>query len=185
MKTVILIAAAMGLAGGMAQAADAPAPGAAEARDAAAVMTAVTSVCLPILQGQPVAAIAKAQGLKKTRDGWMLPIEAKRHIDLDLPGGSNPHVCAATVVHTPGDGAATVAALAAWAAAQVPPLNIIKDKEQAQSGTYLVTASSWSGGIAAGGVALSYAEQKLAGGKPVAGTLDQATLAIVFTPAAP
>lgn len=147
-----------------------------------AVMTTVKDVCLPLLKGAQIASVAKTAGLKNGRDGWVLPIAGKRRIEIEPPDGPNPHVCSATVIHAPGADDQIVKALTGWAASQTPGLQPVKSAEKATGPLYQLTTSSWSGKTADGVLGLSYSEDKTLDGKPVAGNLDQATLAISLTP---
>jgi len=158
------------------------APPAPDGKSPDAVMTTVKDVCLPLLKGTPIAAVAKTTGLKNGRDGWVLPIAGKRHIEIDPPDGPNPHVCSATVIHAPGEDDSILKALTGWVASQTPALQPIKSGEKATGALYQLTTSSWSGPTAGGVLGLSYSEDKTLDGKPVAGSLDQATLAISLTP---
>jgi hypothetical protein len=157
------------------------APGS-DGKDAAATLAVVKDICLPLLQGAKIDTVAKAAGLKNGRDGWVLPISGKRHIEVDPPGGSNPHVCAATVVHDPNAGLSIVTALGNWASSQTPALQPLKAQEKATGALYQLTTSSWSGKAAGGDLAVVYSEDKTLDGKPVAGGLDQASLTVGLTP---
>jgi hypothetical protein len=153
-----------------------------EDQDAAAVMTVARDICLPLLRGGKIEAVAKATGLKNGRDSWVLPISGRRRIEVDPPGGANPTVCTATIIHDPGSGPSILAALTAWSAMQTPPLSALKTEEKAKGSLYQLTTSVWEGQIAGGDLAVAYAEDKTLDGKPVAGTFDQATLSVGLTP---
>jgi len=150
--------------------------------DAAAVMTVARDICLPLLRGGKIETVAKTTGLRNGRDGWVLPISGKRRIEVDPPGGANPTVCTATIIHDPGAGPSILAALTAWSATQTPALQALKTEEKAKGSLYQLTTSVWEGQIAGGDLAVVYAEDKTLDGKPVAGNLDQATLSVGLTP---
>lgn len=153
-------------------------------KDAQAVLAAIKDVCLPILKGAKIEGLAKATGLRNSRDGWMLPIDGKRRVAIDPPGGANPNLCTGTVVHDPNAGASILAALVGWAAAQTPPLPPVKVEEKATGALYQLTTSSWEGKLDGADAALVYSEDKTLEGRPVAGKLDQSTFALALTPAA-
>lgn len=155
-----------------------------DGKDAIASMTVLTEVCLPLLQGAPMDSVVKAAGLKKSRDGWGLTIAGQRRIEIDTPGGSNPHNCSATIIHDPAASDGILSALSDWAGKQTPPLQQIKKQEKATGALYLLTTSSWVGQTAKGDLALAYSEDKTLNGQPVAGALDQAYMTVSLTPAA-
>lgn len=155
-----------------------------DGKGAAAALAVVRDICLPVLKGAKIEAVAKSTGLRNGRDGWVLPIAGKRHIEISPPGGSNPHVCAATVFHDPAAGPSILAALRQWAGARSPPLQPTKTELAATGPLYRLTTSSWEGATDGGNLALVYSEDKTPDGKPVAGKLDQATLTLALTPAA-
>jgi len=157
---------------------------ASDGKGAAAALVVVRDICLPILKGAKIDTVAKTAGLKNRRDGWVLPIAGKRHIELSPPGGSNPHVCEATVIHDPDAGAAILSALRGWASSHSPPLQATKIEQVASGAIYRLTTSTWEGKTADGNLAVVYAEDKTPDGKPVAGNLDQATLTVALTPGA-
>jgi hypothetical protein len=152
---------------------------------AAAVMTVAKDVCLRLLQGGKIEVVAKTTGLKNGRESWVLPLGGKQRIEVSPPSGSNPHVCTATVFHDPDAAAPIIAALTDWAAAQTPPLLVVKAQEKSTGSLYQQTTSSWEGKIAGGDLGMIYAEDKTLAGKSVAGALDQATLMVGLTPSAP
>jgi hypothetical protein len=156
---------------------------AADGNDATAALSTVKDICLPLLKGASVAAVAKTTGLKGGRDDWFLPVSGKRRIEISPPGGANPHVCEATIIHDPTAGDAIVSALGAWAAMQAPALQQLKQQEKVTGALYQLTTSSWEGRTADGNLAVVYSENKTLQGKPVAGGLDQATLSVSLTPA--
>jgi hypothetical protein len=174
--TAVAIVACIGASPTSAQ----PAP---DGKGAAATLVVVRDVCLPMLMGAKIDTVAKSAGLKNRHDGWVLPIAGKRHIELSPPGGSNPHVCEATVIHDPGAGASILAALRQWASGHSPPLQAIKTEQVATGAIYRLTTSTWEGKTANGNLAVVYAEDKSPDGKPVAGDLDQSTLTVALTPA--
>ena len=155
-----------------------------DGKGAAAALAVVRDICLPVLKGAKIDAVAKTTGLKSRRDGWVLPIAGKRHIEISPPGGSNPHICEATVIHDPAAGAAILGALRQWASNHSPPLQPTKTELAVTGPLYRLTTSSWEGKTAEGDLAVVYAEDKSPDGKSVAGNLDQATLTVALTPAA-
>lgn len=155
-----------------------------DGKGAAAAVLVVREICLPLLTGAKIDTVAKTTGLKNRHDGWVLPIAGKRHIELSPPGGSNPQVCGATVIHDPSAGASILGALRQWASDHSPPLQATKTEQAATGPLYRLTISSWEGKTADGNLAVVYAEDKTPDGKPVAGNLDQATLSVALTPAA-
>lgn len=154
-----------------------------DGKGAAATLVVVRDICLPMLKGAPIEAVAKTTGLRNGRDGWVLPIAGKRHIEVSPPGGSNPHVCSATVIHDPGAGPSILSALREWVSSRSPPLQATKSELAATGPLYRLTTSAWEGSMEGGHLAMVYSEDKTPDGKPVAGNLDQATLTLALTPA--
>jgi hypothetical protein len=107
-----------------------------DGKGAAAALTVVKDVCLPLLAGAKIDDVAKTAGLKHGRDGWVLPIAGKRHIEIDPPGGANPHICSATIIHDPNAGGAILDAIAAWSMSQTPALKPLKAQEKVTGALY-------------------------------------------------
>ena len=116
--------------------------------------------------------------------GWVLPISGKRQIEIDPPGGYNPHVCSATIIRNPNVSGSTVDALAGWSSRQTPSLQPLKTREKATGALYQLITSSRVGKSTGGDLAAVYTEDKTLDGKPAAGKLDQASLSIGLTPPA-
>jgi hypothetical protein len=155
-----------------------------DGKGAAAALAVVRDICLPVLKGAKIEAVAKSTGLTDGRDGWVLPIAGKRHVEISPPDGANPHICAATVIHDPTAGPSILGVLRQWASSRSPPLQPRKTELAATGPLYHLTTSSWEGATDSGYLALVYSEDKTPDGKPVAGKLDQATLTVALTPAA-
>ncbi|MDB5459899.1 MAG: hypothetical protein JWO72_1640 [Caulobacteraceae bacterium] len=155
-----------------------------DGKGAAATLAVVKHVCMPLLTGAKIEDVAKTAGLRNGRDGWVLPIGGKRHIEIDPPGGANPHVCSATIIHDPNAGASIVDAITAWSGRQTPALQPLKTQEKVTGALYQLTTSSWIGKAAGGDLVVVYSEDKTLDGKPVAGNLDQASLTVGLTPSA-
>jgi hypothetical protein len=153
-----------------------------DGKGAAATLVAARDICLPVLEGAKIEAVAKTTGLRNRSDGWVLPIAGKRHIELSPPGGTNPHICEVTIIHQPGAGPAILDALRQWASSRSPPLQPTKTEQVATGAVYRLTTSTWEGNTAEGHLAVVYAEDKTLDGRPVAGNLDQATLTVALTP---
>jgi hypothetical protein len=166
-----LAAAAFPLAARAAPPAAKPAPPI--ATDAVA---ALTDVCLPVMHGADVHAVAQKGGFKDDDGDWVRQIDSQRRIDLDPPDIANPHQCTATVTTAPGDGAAVSAAVGAWASAQSPPLAVAVSDQSAGAG---LTASTWSAQTPAGTEAVVLTQQKARSGA----TAGQSTLLVSLTPA--
>ncbi len=154
-----------------------------DGKDAAAVLAVVKDVCMPLLKGAKIEALAKTTGLRNGRDGWVLQISGKRRIEVDPPGGANPTVCAATIIHDPAAGPDILNGLSAWVSSQSPALQPFKTQEKATGALYQLTTSAWTGQAQTGGMAVVYTEDKMLNGKAVAGDLDRATLTVSLTPA--
>jgi|GEM_PF-6712567 len=142
---------------------------------ASAAITALDRVCLPLIQGKPIKAVASAVGMKQTRGEWVMVIEGRQRVVVDPPGGANPTVCTVVITYAPGAETAMIAALDGWAAARTPPLQKDKVREEATGSRKL---SSWLGSTPDGNHTIVLAEQKTPTGGPIAAPLEQATLLV-------
>jgi hypothetical protein len=139
-------------------------------------------VCLPLVQGGRLKAIASAAGLRNEHGHWIHPIDRRQHIELATPDPTNPRLCSATIIHEVGAQSTIRQALDNWARSQTPPLQAIKSEVQAPGPLYLRTTSTWSGSGPNGVIGVVFAGEKTLKGKPVDGDLDQSELLESVTP---
>jgi hypothetical protein len=151
--------------------------------DAAATLSALQKVCLPLLRGADVKSVAASAGLKNQDGQWTLSVNGQTPIELEPPDYANPHVCIATITHPPGQNAAILQAVDNWAKSQTPPLQPQKVQQQTTSATHLYTISSWSGQTPQGteGVVLNDAQPLP--GQSAQGGQNETTLLVSVTPA--
>ncbi len=145
---------------------------------ATAVVTTVERICLPLIEGQPIKTVAAATGLKQARGEWVLQLEGKQRVTVAPPGGANPTVCSAVIIHAPGDQEPIVKALDAWAMGKTPAYSRDKVREDIKGAVALRKTSSWYAATPAGNTNIVFSEEKTLQGGPVAGPLDQATLMV-------
>ena len=151
-------------------------------RAAGAAVMVMRQVCLPLLQGARLDAIAPPVGFRLVHGDWVYPIDRNQRIELIPPDPTNPHLCSATIVHDVGAQPAIRQALDNWARSQTPPLKGVKDQVQARGPLYLRTTSTWSGAVKDGDVGVVFAGEKTLQGKPVNGDLDQSELLASLAP---
>lgn len=153
----------------------------AEGAAGAAVMV-MRQVCLPLLQGARLNAIAPSVGFRQVHGDWVYPIGRNQRIELAAPDPTNPLLCSATIIHDVGAQPAIRQALDNWARSQTPPMKMVKDQVQARGPLYLRTTSTWSGADKGGDIGVVFAGEKTLQGKPVDGALDQSELLASLAP---
>ena len=147
MRTAI---ATLILAGGLASAAHAQVPSAADATvaappapaagpaepaapppvlptsgDGAVILDVLQTVCIPAVRGQTLDDIAKAKGMKRNRrDGsWTMPLGGDKNYTVTvMPQGSNKDTCMVEVHHALGQEEPIVEALNVWSFLHDPQL---------------------------------------------------------------
>lgn len=150
---------------------------------AAATVSILQKVCLPLLQGGDLKKIGPAAGLQDRDGQWVLPIENRTRIELDPPDIANPHVCMATITYRPGANAVISAAVNAWTKSQTPPLQPVKIQQTSTSSTYLYTTSLWTARTPTGNESIVLSGKKTLLGQPILGDLGQTTLLVSLNPA--
>lgn len=145
----------------------------------AVIVTAVEKVCLPLVGGQTLQAVAAATGVTVRDNSWTMPLPGRGEIRVSPPGRANPTTCSASVSFTPGGQTAFIAALNEWAAAHAPPLRPLRRREQSRNSDLQYWISSWTGGTAqAGTTNLVFTEQAELDGRPTDGALSEAMLLV-------
>lgn len=148
-----------------------------EATPAAAVVTAVEKICLPLVSGQGLQTIAASTGLEQRDGGWVERVEGKKQIRISPPGRANPNICTGEVLYDRDGQAPILAALDAWA--QSKNLTKGKAREESKGSDLQYRASSWFGPAPNGGTAaVVFTEQRELDGRSLAGDLDQAMLVV-------
>jgi hypothetical protein len=149
---------------------------------ARAAVEVLQKVCLPLLDGQSIKAVAASAGLKANGGHWMLPMPGRTRVELDPPDFANPHVCQATLIHRTGVQDAIRAAVNDWARAQAPALSPEKVRQQVKSLDYQIVTSTWRGPAAKGVIGVALSEEKTPDGRPLEGNLDRSELYASLTP---
>jgi hypothetical protein len=178
-----IVAAAMAAASAaFAQTAPSAATSAAIPPAASDAVASLQDACLPILRGSHVKPAAQSAGFKLQDGGWVKPIAGKDEIALDPPDVANPHVCTLTITATPVDGAAVRGALAAWAAAQRPPLAPAAVDQNVPGASQAWVTSTWSAQTSAGTESVVLTQPQSPAGQP-ATQPQQSTLLVSLSPA--
>ncbi len=133
----------------------------------------IEKVCVPLIHGQDAASVAAANGLKKTRDGWVLLLEGVQRISVFGPTVANPTICTLTVNYDLDQTKPFLDALGNWAAAQNPPLPPFQTAVDNGPG-----ATGWSWYVDAGAFhkGVVFTAQKKPDGKPMGRTYEVATV---------
>lgn len=96
----------------------------------------IEKVCMPAVRGQPLEALAKANGFKLNRrdQTWSKPYgaEGKAYQVVLYPSGSNKTVCMADLRFPTGQDAEIAKSLNVWAFVQQPPLDPTANYTQPQ-----------------------------------------------------
>ncbi|MEO6341091.1 MAG: hypothetical protein ABIO39_13700 [Caulobacteraceae bacterium] len=150
--------------------------------ESAAALSTVERVCLPLLRGQTLKAVAAIAGLKQDHGEWTLPIAGRKRVVIDPPGGPNKTVCSAKLTYSLDGGPQIVDVLSRWAQAQAPALQMVKDHEDSKGPLRLRKTTSWFGMASGGSLGLVLSEEKDLQGRPAAGDYDEATLLVSLTP---
>lgn len=147
---------------------------------AAAVVTAVEKVCLPLVSGQGLQTIAASTGLEQRDGGWVERIDGKKQIRISPPGRANPNICTGEVIYDRDGQAPILEALDAWA--QSKNLTKGKVREESKGSDLQYRASSWFGAGPNGTTAVVFTEQRELDGRSLAGDFDQAMLLVSVSP---
>jgi hypothetical protein len=154
-----------------------PAP-AAPAAPAAAIgpylNQAIEKVCIPLIQGQKINDVAKANGLRHFHDDWLLQGPGVERVIISLPTVANPTICNMTVDYELGQTLGIVTVLGNWAASQNPPLDVLESGSAVGPG---VTGWTWAVDTSSGGhTGVVFDHQTSPDGKPLGRGFDVGTL---------
>jgi len=150
-----------------------PSPPPAPTGEAAAVVSLVEKACVPLTKGGDIKAVVAANGLKHSRDDWVLTLPGVQRIVLTAPTFANPHVCRLTINLDVDQSMPIIDALNGWAAAQATPLIPL---DRAYSSAPGVSNWSWSADTVQSHVGMVFSAQKTPDGHPVGRGYDVATL---------
>jgi hypothetical protein len=149
---------------------------------AAAVVTTVERICLPLIGGQGIQTVASTTGLNRRDGDWIVRISDRSQIRISPPGRANPTICTGEVVYPQGGEGPILEALDAWAAARSPAMTKSKSRAETRSGDLQYRASAWFGPSPTGTTAVVFTEQKELDGRPLEGDRDRAMLVVSVTP---
>ena len=132
----------------------------------------LNNVCLPAVTGGDEKTIARAQALRKGRDGsYLLKLEGVQAIVFS-PSPANPSLCSLTINLDIGQQQPLIDALAGWAAARPAPLTPVDQAYQ----TAGFTSWSWTSDTSAGHQGLVFNLERTADGRPIGKGYDVATV---------
>lgn len=112
-----------------------PPPALPTSGDGAVLLSVLDNVCKPIVRGQKLEDLAKAQGFKQNRrdQTWVKPLGGDKAYQIVVfPQGSNKDSCFGEVRFAHGQEAPLVQALNVWAFVQQPPLDPTANYTQPQ-----------------------------------------------------
>lgn len=101
----------------------------------AEAIAVLEKICMPLVSGQPLDALAKANGFKLNRrdQTWSKPLgDDKAHRVILFPPGSNKGVCMTEMRYPMGSDADVAKALNVWAFVHQPPLDPTANYTQPQ-----------------------------------------------------
>jgi hypothetical protein len=134
-------------------------------------------VCKPAVVGGDVPSLAKAAGMKKKKEQWVLDIGKPYLIAVDNPG-SNKNVCTVTIQYAQGDAQAQALATALhdWATWEnKPQLRLIRNDQTVASDFKRFTVS-WDDAWADGHAGLVYMRLKKLDDSSVGKNFEQAQI---------
>jgi hypothetical protein len=126
-----------------------------------------------MIRGQNEAQVAAANGLRKTKTGWLLPLDGVQQIMLTPPTIANPTVCTLTVNHDIDQAKPIVDALGNWAASQYPALT---PNQTAYASGPGATGWSWYYDSSTFHKGVVFTAQKRPDGKPIGKNYDVSTV---------
>ena len=147
---------------------------------AIALQTAIERVCLPVLGGRPMKAVAGPAGVTQNDSGWWLPAGGKQGVSILPPDSVNPTVCSLSVAYQAGQGAPLYALLQRWSAD--PGLKPVEVQAESQGPDFAHVTSSWEGQTPSGYTAIVLNVEKPLNGAPAAGGEGQAAVLVSVTP---
>lgn len=107
------------------------------------VIKILDAICVPTTQGQNLDTLAKANGFKKTKDGWVKQLGAKPYtVRLDFYSTVNPNVCRMTLDYATGGVQPIIDALSTWAYRHEPYMKLYRNDEYNDPG-YVARTISW------------------------------------------
>ncbi len=151
--------------------------------DAAQVISVLDHLCVPAIAGGSPDKLASQLGLRKNRDGELvLALGGPKRITVTPPNPSDPTVCTLTVLYDVGGDGPIYEALKNWGQAHANPYVPGRVRETSQVGDETHVTSTWSAVEADGAEGLVFIQARTAGGKPLNGRTDQATILFSVRP---
>lgn len=157
---------------------EAPPPPAPPTGDVLYVIQALETVCLPLINKQPVKAVTKATGYKARRDGLTLKLEGGKSIVVTPPSVSNPTICRMVVSFGVDEWRPMVEGLNNWAYARTPPLQMLYQGYRPINGS--TTTWSWEMNTPDLRSGLAFNLRKKADGSPAGKGVDMADVVFEY-----
>lgn len=151
---------------------EAPPPPAPPTGDVLYVIQALETVCLPLINKQPVKAVVKATGYKARREGLTLKLEGGKSIVVTPPTVANPTICRILVSFGVDEWRPMVEGLNNWAYARTPALQMLYQGYRPINGS--TTTWSWELNTPELRSGLAFNLRKKADGSPAGKGVDQA-----------
>ena len=152
---------------------EAPPPLPAPIGQAAYMISMIDKVCTPLVAGQDIKSVAAANGLKKTREAWVLALPGVQRFSVTPPTAANPHVCSVAINYDVDQSKPLVDALFVWAVQQTPSLPPLSSAYQSSPG---ITSWSWAVDSGQGQEGVVFTIQRTPDNRPAGKGYDVATL---------
>jgi hypothetical protein len=161
------------------EAVTAPPPALPTTGDGAVVISVLEKICVPIVRGQPLDAVAKANGFKlNRRDGtWTLPLGGDKNYQVIVfTQGSNKDVCQGEVHYAIGQDKPIAAAINTWAFLHQPELVLQANYVNVDPDGIKRVRKSWEHLETNSSTAVNFSTQSKPDGSPLNARFDTATI---------
>jgi hypothetical protein len=156
-----------------------PPPALPTSGDGAVVLTVLEKVCVPIVRGQKLDDVAKANGMKlNRRDGsWVLGLGGDRNYTVTIfSQGSNKDVCQGEVHYAIGQDKPIVAAINTWAFLHQPELILQANYVNVDPDGIKRVRKSWEHLESNSSTAVNFSTMSKPDGSPLNSRYDSASL---------
>ncbi|HEY9217977.1 MAG TPA: hypothetical protein VIO94_08010, partial [Phenylobacterium sp.] len=145
--------------------------------DGAVLIDVIQRVCMPLVKGGNADQIAKAYGMKKSKQRYVATLGAKPYLIALEPQGGNKDVCEVTIEYAPGGEQPIVQALHTWAFLHQPQLTPYRSdiRPDPLNGNQKLITRSWEH-VDAPHFGLVFVQQKKNDDTPVGKNFDRAKL---------
>lgn len=147
--------------------------------DGAVIINVLEKICVPIVRGQSLDAVAKANGMKLNRrdQTWSMPLGGDKNYQvIILSQGSNKDVCQGEVHYATGQDKPIVAAINTWAFLHQPELVLQANYVNVDPDGIKRVRKSWEHLESNASTAVNFSTESKPDGSPLNSRYDTATL---------